>query len=149
MATKHVLCLLADERSELEAVTRNGRRSAEKIRRAQVLLKADEGEHGPGWTDEQISTALDVSRRMVQNVRKRAVEEGPTAALERKRRLTPPTPAKLDGDGEARLVALACSQPPEGRSHWTMQLLADELVVLGVVDAVSDETVRRTLKKTT
>jgi len=107
-------------------------RSAEKIRRAQVLLKADEGEHGPGWTDEQISTALDVSRRMVQHVRKRAVEAGPTAALERKRRSMPPTPAKLDGDGEARLVALACSQPPEGRSRWTMQLLADELVVLGV-----------------
>lgn len=148
MPIKHVLQLLPDERAELESITRSGKRAARKICRAHVMLKADEGDGGPGWTDEQIAEALGVSRRTVQYVRKRAVEEGPMVALERKPRASPPTPRKLDGESEARLIALACSQPPEGRARWTMQLLADELVTLEVVDSISDETVRRTLKKT-
>jgi hypothetical protein len=112
-----------------------------------VLLKADAGECGPGWTDQRIAEALDVGVRMIENVRRRCVEEGPEAALGRS---WPDRPAqrKLDGVGEARLVAIACSKPPTGRERWTMQLLADELVVLHVTDSISDETVRRMLKKT-
>ncbi len=111
------------------------------------MLKADSGEGGPGWTDQRIADALDVGVRMIENVRRRCVEEGPAAAFGR---AWPDRPAqrKLDEAGEARLVAIACSEPPTGRSRWTLQQLADELVVLRVSDSISDETVRRTLKKT-
>ncbi len=125
----------------------SGKAAARKITRARVLLKADAGECGPGWTDQRIAEALDVGVRMIENVRRRCVEEGPAADLGR---AWPDRPAqrKLDGAGEARLVAIACSKPPAGRSRWTMQLLADELVVLQVTDSILDETVRRMLKKT-
>lgn len=144
---KYVIRLSADERQVLRNLARSGKASARKITRARVLLKADAGECGPGWTDQRIGEALEVGVRMIENVRRRCVEEGPTAALGR---VWPDRPAqrKLDGAGEARLVAIACSKPATGRARWTMQLLADELVVLQVVGSISDETVRRTLKKT-
>ena len=144
---KYIIRLSADERQMLSKLACLGKAAARKITRARVLLKADAGECGPGWTDQRIAEALDVGVRMIENVRRRCVEEGPAAALGR---LWTDRPAqrKLDGAGEARLVAIACSKPPTGRSRWTMQLLADELVVLQVTDSISDETVRRTLKKT-
>jgi transposase len=144
---KYIIRLNTDERQMLSKLARSGKAAARKITRTRVLLKADAGECGPGWTDQRIAEALDVGVRMIENVRRRCVEEGPAAALGRS---WPDRPAqrKLDGAGEARLVAIACSKPPPGRARWTMQLLADELVVLQVVDSISDETVRRTLKKT-
>ena len=144
---KYVIRLSADERQMLSKLACSGKAAARKITRARVLLKADAGECGPAWTDQRIAQALDVGVRMIENVRRRCVAEGPDAALGR---AWPDRPAqqKLDGAGEARLVAIACSKPPTGRSRWTMQLLADELVVLQVTDSISDETVRRTLKKT-
>lgn len=152
MANKYVLKLTPEERSELERVAKGtcGRRSIAgwKVQRAQVLLKCDQGEQGPGWPDRRIAAAFGATERSIQNWRKKAVLEGPLAALERKRRLTPPTAPKLDGEGEAKLVQLACSAPPEGRSRWTLRLLAEHLVELDVVDSICHETVRQTLKKT-
>lgn len=145
---KYVLELKLWERRDLERITSTGRSAACKISRAHILLKTDRGEHGPAWTDARIAEALSVSERTVENVRKRAVEEGPMAALERKPRERPPVDPKLDGEGEARLTALACSTPPEGCARWSLRLLADKMVELEVVEAVSHETVRRTLKKT-
>lgn len=145
---KYSVRLSEDERQVLINLARSGKAAARKITRARVLLKADAGKGGPGWTDERIAEALEVGVRMIENVRRRCVEEGPgTAACGR---AWPDRPAqkKLDGAGEARLVAIACSEPPAGRSRWTLQLLADELVALEVTDSISDETVRRTLKKT-
>ncbi len=144
---KYIIRLNADERQMLSKLARSGKAAARKITRARVLLKADAGICGPGWTDQRIAEALDVGVRMIENVRRRCVEEGPSAALGRSW-IDRPAQRKLDGAGEARLVAIACSKPPTGRARWTMQLLADELVVLQVTDSISDETVRRTLKKT-
>jgi len=110
------------------------------------LLAADE--KGPNLKDEDIAKTFRCHRNTVANVRQRFVEQGLDGALERKKRETPPVPRKLDGRGEARLIAVACSAAPEGRAKWTMQMLADELVTLGVVESISDETVRQTLKKT-
>jgi hypothetical protein len=117
------------------------------LTRARILLKANQGEGGPGWSDEAIAGALEVHPTTVARVRRTYVERGVAAALERKR------PDRvyarvLDGTAEAHLVAVACSQPPAGRERWTLRLLADELVRLEVVPAVSHETVRRTLKQT-
>ena len=147
MAKRYVLKLRQEERCQLERVAkgRKGRRTiaAWKVKRAQVLLKSDQGEQGPGWTDHRLAAAFDLTANSIQSWRKKAVEQGPLAALERKPRLTPPTPPKLDGDGEAQLTRLACSLPPEGRSRWTLRLLAERLVELEVVDSISHETVRR------
>ncbi len=145
---KYIIRLSADERRMLSKLARSGKAAARKITRARILLKADAGKGGPGWTDERIAEALDVGVRMIENVRRRCVEEGPEEAAFGRAWPDRPAQRKLDGAGEARLVAIACSQPPTGRSRWTLQLLADELVVLQVSDSISDETVRRTLKKT-
>ncbi len=145
---KYIIRLSADERQMLSKLARSGKAAARKITRARILLKADAGEGGPGWTDERIAEALEVGVRMIENVRRRCVEEGPQAAACGCAWPDRPAQRKLDGAGEARLVAIACSEPPTGRARWTMQLLADELVVLQVTDSISDETVRRTLKKT-
>jgi len=145
---KYIIRLSADERQMLGKLARSGKAAARKITRARVLLKADAGQGGPGWTDQRIAEALDVGVRMIENVRRRCVEGGPEAAALGRAWPDRPAQRKLDGAGEARLVAIACSEPPTGRSRWTMQLLADELVVLQVTDSISDETVRRTLKKT-
>ena len=145
---KYIIRLSADERQMLGKLARSGKAAARKITRARVLLKADAGQGGPGWTDQRIAEALDVGVRMIENVRRRCVEGGPEAAALGRAWPDRPAQRKLDGAGEVRLVAIACSEPPTGRSRWTMQLLADELVVLQVTDSISDETVRRTLKKT-
>jgi hypothetical protein len=144
---KYHICLNEDERQELASIARAHKVSAQKKLRAQILLACDEGAGGPGKTDVQITNELPVSVRTIESLREWACQSGPLAALERR-----PTSRiyerKLDGAGEARLVALACSKAPDGREHWTLQLLAEELVTLAVVDEISDETVRRTLKKT-
>ena len=144
---KWVVRLDGSERQELATVLATPRIAAERVLRARVLLKAEEGADGPAWPDSQIADAFEISVSKVQRLRQRLVEEGFAAALVRhpspQRR-----PRKLDGAQEARLVTLACSAPPAGRARWTLQLLADQLVVLQVVDTISDETVRVTLKKT-
>ena len=149
MPTKHYkVTLCKEEREELHRLISTGKAAAYKRLRAQILLKADQGPLGPGWTDEQIGEALDVGRVTVGRTRQALVESGLEAALQRKPREHPPVPRKLDGTAEAQLIALACSDPPEGHAKWTLQLYADKLVELQIVDTISDETVRRTLKKT-
>jgi len=143
---KYIVRLSAEERSELEAMVTKGKGAAYKIKHANILLAADVD--GPAWPDHRIAEAFSCHTRTVENVRRRLVLEGLAAALERKKQAAPSHPPKLDGKGQARLTALACSQPPEGRDRWTLQLLADRLVELEVVDSISDQTVRRTLKKT-
>jgi transposase len=120
---------------------------ARQVTHVRILLKADEGPAGPAWPDWAIVRALDVSHSTVERVRRRFTSRGEQAALQA-RRPTPPPPTKLDGGAEAHVVLLACSQPPAGRARWTLRLLAQRLVELEIVDTVSYETVRRTLKKT-
>ena len=143
----YVVTLTAAERSYLQALIAKGKAAAQKRLHAQILLKADAGPHGDGWKDEQILKAFDVGRRTVERVRQRLVEEGLEAALTRKSQQNRMA-RKIDGAAEAHLIATACSKPPEGRTRWTLKLLADRLVQLEMVDTVSPETVRRTLKKT-
>jgi len=125
-----------------------GRRSALTITRARILLKADQADGGPAWEDKEIAEALDCGLRTVERVRQRFVERGLEPALGRKPQDRPSRERKLDGAAEARLIALACSAPPEGRLRWTLKLLADRLVELEIVASICDETVRRVLKKT-
>ena len=141
MNKRYIVDLTADERTDLLALVGKGIVPARKLTRARILLLADEGK-----IDEEIADALHVHRVTVERTRRRFVAGGAECALNEQRR--PGGRPKLDGRQEAMLVALACSQAPEGRSRWTMQLLADRLVDLAVVDTISDETVRRTLKKT-
>ena len=145
--TKYVVRLAQEEREELESLVKRGRVAAEKRRRAQILLKADAGAEGSGFTDQEVAGALDVGIATVHRVRQAYVEESLQDALSRKPAVRH-RPRKLDGDGEARLVAVACGPAPEGRARWTLRLLADKLVELEVVDTINKETVRRTLKKT-
>jgi transposase len=146
MAKKYVVRLTRDERKMLHGMVSAGKGAARKLARARVLLKADAD--GPGWTDGRIAEALDVGVRTIESLRKRFVEEGLDSALNRRKQVRPSRTPKLDGDGEARLVALACSEAPDGRKRWTLRMLADRLVVLDVVDSISHETVRQALKKT-
>lgn len=146
--TKYVVRLTVEERQQLEAVVRTGRAAAAKRLKAQVLLKADAGPEGSGWTDQQVAEALEVSVGHVHGTRQAYVEQGLEAALERKPR-SGHSPRKLDGDQEARLIALACGPAPEGRARWTLRLLADKLVELEIVDSIGKDAVRRTLKKMT
>jgi transposase len=141
MAKKYIINLAEDERAQLLALTKRGKVSARRLTRAHILLQAD-----ARLADESIAQALHIGTATVERVRKRCVEEGLEAALSERPR--PGGQRKLDGRQEAFLIALACSTPPEGRQCWTMQLLADALVELQVVEAISDETVRRMLKKT-
>jgi len=146
MSKQHVVSLAERERAALGRRLMAGRGCARELLHARVLLKADQGPHGPGWTDLAIAAALDVSRSTVERVRRRFAEEGLAAAL----RPRPPRREyrrKLDGEQEAHLVALACSPPPLGRRFWTLRLLADRMVELRFVDGLSYETVRRLLKK--
>ena len=145
---KYKVTLTAEERQQLSALIATGKAAARKLARARILLHADAAPDGPAWTDERIAEAVTVGRATVERVRQRFVEQGLEAALGRKKQDHPSRPRKLDGRAEARLIALACSAPPSGRTEWTMQLLADQLVELAVVDAVCDETVRRALNKT-
>ena len=146
MQKKYIIRLSAEERKELEAMVKKGKAAAYKIKHANILLAADV--NGPGWPDQRIAEAFSCHLHTVENVRRRLVLEGLTAALERKKQAQPSHPPKLDGKGQARLIALACSRPPEGRDCWTLKLLSERLVALEVVDSISEQTVRRTLKKT-
>ena len=141
-AKKYLVKLESDERTQLLDMTSKGTMGARKMKRAQILLKADEG-----WKDEHIIQALNTSRSTVERTRKRFVEGGLDKALNEGPR--PGQRVKLDGKAEAHLVALTCSDAPGGREHWPLRLLANKLVELGVVESVSHETIRQTLKKMT
>lgn len=145
---KYLVTLTEEERQWLTSLVKAGKRSALSITRARILLKADQAKGGPAWDDARIAEALDCGLRTVERVRRRFVERGPEQALGRKVQDRPSRERKLDGAAEARLIAVACSSPPRGRNRWTLKLLADRLVELEVVESVSDETVRRALKKT-
>ena len=145
MSKKYVVRLTAEERVQLEDVVSKGTTAARKIVHAQILLKVDRD--GPNWTDEQAAEAFGVHTVTVCSIRERFVNEGLESALVRKKAVRPPTERKLDGDKEAHLLAIACGSPPEGRVRWTLRLLAGRMVQLQVVDGISHETVRQTLKK--
>jgi transposase len=144
---RYVVTLTDEERTALQSLLAGGKASALKQAHARILLKADAAEGGPAWSDSRIAEAVEVGTATVERVRKRFVEQGLEAALVRKPQERPSRLKTFDGRAEARLIALACSPPPEGRKAWTMKLLAGRLVELEVVEAVSDETVRRCLKK--
>ncbi len=148
MNKRYVVRLAPEERAELLDLIAAGKAAARTQAHARILLKADQGADGPGWTDERIAEAVDVHRATVERVRERLVTAGLDAAL-RPRRSAAPRPRKLDGVAEAHLIALACSEPPAGRARWTLRLLADGLVALDAVEAIAPETVRAALKKTT
>lgn len=143
MNKKYIVDLTQQERNALGQMVRLGRDSARRIRWAQALLKAD-----AGWTDQKISEAFEISIRTIQRIRQRFVEQGMDVALGARTRKPRPHRRKLDGEQEARLIALACSEPPEGYTRWTLRMLADRMVELCYVDTVSHETIRRVLKKT-
>jgi transposase len=144
---KYLVTLTEEQRQMLQEMLSRGKTAARKLTHARILLKAEAAPGGPDWHDDTIAEALEVGRATVERVRKQFVEEGLEAALER-RPSRRQYRRKLDGDGEAHLVALACQKPPEGRSRWTLRLLADRMVALEYVDQISYQTVRRTLKKT-
>lgn len=147
MKKKYVVTLTEEERWNLQAMLSRGKAAARKLMHARILLKADASCGGPAWNDNQIAEGLEVGRATVERVRRKLVEEELMAALE-PRKPRREYPRKLDGDGEAHLIALACGQAPEGRSRWTLRLLADRVVALEQVDHLSYETVREVLKET-
>ena len=144
---KYVVELTEEERASLRQLVVKKGVAARKRVRAQILLKADVGPGGGGWNDQRIAEAFDVTSRTVENVRRRLVEEGLKAAISRKPQCRPSRQRVLDGEKEARLVAVCCSKVPAGHARWTLQMLADELVRLEIVDDISRETVRKALKK--
>jgi len=146
MRKKYIVRLTVKERDELEALIKKGKASAYRIRHAHILLKVDA--EGPNWTDEQTAQAFACHANTVRQMRQRFVEEGWEAALQRKKQANPSRSRLLDGEKEARLIAISRSQPPAGHNRWTLCMLADKLVELRVVNSISDQTVRRTLKKT-
>ena len=145
---RYVVRLSADEREQLEALIRKGKSPAQRLLKARILLKADVSGAGEGWSDSRIIKALETSPSMVYRVRKQLVEEGFEAVLSRKQRATPAVARIFDGEKEAKLIALACSKPPQGRVRWTLRLLENTVVELGIVDRASDSTIGRALKKT-
>jgi transposase len=145
---KYLVTLTPDERDHLDGLISSGKRSARTLTRARVLLKADQADGGSAWDDARIADAFGCGRRTVERVRQRFVETGLDAALTHKPQDRPSRTPVLDGAAEARLIAVACSEPPDGRAAWTLRLLADKLVEMAVVGAVSRYTVRRALKKT-
>jgi transposase len=147
MKKKYIVTLTKEERGELRDLLSRGKAAARKLMHARILLKADSNSGSPGWDDGAIAQGLEVGRATVERVRKEFVEDGLAAALER-RKPRRHYQRKLDGVGEAHLIALACGQAPEGRSRWTLRLLAERMVVLEQVDHLSYETVREVLKKT-
>lgn len=146
MKARYIVRLSPEERSLLQALVTKGKTQAYRIKHANILLAVDAD--GPDWTNEKVAQALGCRAATVTNIRRRFVEQGLQAALERKKQDAPSRPRALDGEAEARLIALRCSPPPRGRARWTLQLLADKLVELQIVASISDQTVRRTLKKT-
>ena len=147
-AKKFVVELDADERERLNALISKGKASAKTILNARILLKADQAEGGPRWLDAQIVAALDTNLTMVSRTREKMVLEGLDAVLTRKKRETPPVPAIFDGEAQAKLTALACSEPPPGFARWTIRLLAEHVVERKIVAAAHFNTVGRALKKT-
>ncbi len=145
MNKKYIVRLSDDERGVCQDIVKRLKGTSEKVKRAQILLKADAD--GLGWPDSKIAESYGCSVRTVENFRERLVTAGFDTALERKKRAMPPTPHKLDGVAEAKLIAMRLGKPPAGYGRWSLQLLADELVVLEVVASICAETVRKTLKK--
>ena len=146
MNKKDIVRLTTEERKELEILVKKGKTQAYRIKHAHILLAVDAD--GPNWPDHQVAKAYTCHQNTVVNVRQRFVEQGFPAALERKKQQAPSRQRIIDGEREARLISIACSKPPDGAAKWTMQMLADELVALHVVESVSSQTVWRTLKKT-
>ena len=145
---RYVVRLSADERERLEAMIRKGKSPAQRLLKARILLKADVSGVGEGWSDSRIIEALHTSASMVYRVRKQLVEEGFAAVLNRKARATSAVPRIFDGEKEAKLIALACSAPPDGYARWSLRLLESKVVERGIVDGASDSTIGRALKKT-
>ena len=146
MQKKYIVRLTDEERLELREVIKKLKGTSQKVRRAQILLKADS--EGPNWTDRQIADAFGCRTKTVENVRQRLVERGFAETLNGIERANPPTAKLLDGEQEARIIALRLGRPPKGYANWTLRLLARKVVELAIVESVSYETVRRTLKKT-
>ncbi len=146
MAKRNIVRLSQDERHALEGMVNQGRVSAQRRRHAAILLRVDEGKYGPAMTDTETADQMELSTRCIESVRRRCVHEGLEKALQRKKRSRERT-ASLDGEGEAQLISLACSEAPEGRVRWTLRLLSEKLVELDIVDTISYETVRQVLKK--
>lgn len=143
---KYIVRLLEEERTQLQELVRKGKAAAYKIRHAHILLKADAD--GPGWPDEEIAEALECHVKSIPAIRERFVLEGMDAAVGRKALKHPPREKILDGQKEAHLIALSCGKPPEGFGRWSLRLLADKMVELEIVEDISYETVRQSLKKT-
>ena len=146
MRKKYVVRLTDEEREQLTGIVKKFTGTSQKVRRAQILVKADA--NGPNWTDQQIADAFGCRRQTVENVRRRLVESGFEQTLHGVKRANPPTPKLLDGEQEAKIIAMRLGPPPVGCAHWTLRLLASKVVELSLVASISHETVRRTLKKT-
>lgn len=144
---KYIVKLGEEEREDLRKLISQGRAPARQVAHARILLKADQSEGGPAWSDQAISEAVEVGTATVERVRQRFVEEGMQAALMRQKP-SRSYPRKLDGEQEAYVIALTCSEAEQGRDHWTLQMLADKLVELHIVESIARETIRQVLKKT-
>jgi hypothetical protein len=145
---KYLVRLEAEERGQLEQLVRVGKAAAYRIRHANILLAVDESEAGPKLKDAQAAEAFGVAVRSIESLRKRFVEQGLDATLERKKQVRPSVERMFDGEKEAKLIAIACGPKPEGRARWTLELLAEKVVALKIVDYCSPQTIMRTLKKT-
>lgn len=146
MQKKYIVRLSETERQQLTEVIKKLQGSSQKVRRAYILLQTDA--NGPSWTDSQIAEAYHCQTKTVENIRQRFVEEGLERALETKKREHPPTPKLLNGEQEARIIATRLSSPPAGYANWSLRLLTNQVVELGIVESVSHETVRKVIKKT-
>ena len=147
MAPRYRVTLTKEERKDLEAISTKGKRAARTVLYARALLLLDAGEHGPKWLVAKVAEALGTTTRSLEHLKKQFIEEGLPAAIERKKRVTPPREIQFGGEFEAHLLALACTEPPKGRDRWTMRLLAEKMVELKMVPSVSPMTVCNTLKK--
>jgi len=147
MAPRYKVTLTKEERQELETISIKGKKAARTVLYARALLLLDASEYGPKWFVETVAEAVGTTARSLEHLKKRFVEEGLSVAIERKERLTPPREIQFGGEFEAHLIALACSEAPEGRSRWTVRLLAEKMVELQIVPSVSPMTVCNTLKK--
>lgn len=148
MKKHYIVTLTSKEREELKNITTKGKKQVRTVKHASALLKADQNEVSPNWSDKQISLALDMGTATIERLRKRFVEEGLDAALKPRKESSFHPERKLDGHKEAQLVTLVCSDPPDGYAQWSLRLLADKLVELEIVESISHETVRQTLRKT-
>ena len=144
---RYIVELTAEEQEELMQLVSKGKAAARKITHARVLLQANEAPDGPAWTDKQISDAFGIHTNSIHDIRRRFVEDGLEAALVRKKQDSPSRKRIVDGEVEARIIALRCGQPPQGNCRWNLRLLADRLVELEIVPSISHETVRQALKK--